>query len=321
MEAQVSNDEEGDDNENASLQDFINDASSESDQDTPLPMIHSSDSMHFDEVDLGMHGSEDEWGSKEEMLDWYDDPATTSHNSVMQLMSTEEANQAWHFYLDEERHQAELEARDRERYPDDHHWYPDPVPNTVPQQLIPDSIIPLLPRPSVEKHMWHVVVKRGREEALAFILYSKAKGGSYKVKSVVGRVSCPGWIYVEAKNLLDVQQLCEEVRDIHIRKIFQVPHEQAHSVLVETPFSYSKAGDWVRLTEPKLYSGNLGWVLKALRGLSLNIVVVPRVVFPPPPRKRKAKGKEKAEDKPTKPPRPPQRLLDMQALFDLGEPR
>ncbi|KAG6805267.1 hypothetical protein H0H92_016042, partial [Tricholoma furcatifolium] len=58
-----------------------------------------------------------------------------------------------------------------------------------------------------------------------------------------------------------------------------------------------------------------------MRGLSLNIAVVPRVVFPPPPRKRKAKGKEKAEDKPTKPPRPPQRLLDMQALFDLGEPQ
>ncbi|KAG6807928.1 hypothetical protein H0H92_005973, partial [Tricholoma furcatifolium] len=162
MEAEVSNDEEGDDNENASLgkfYDFINDDNSESDQDTPLPMIHSIDPMRFDEVDLGMHGSDDEWGSEEEMLDWYDDPATTSHNSVMQLMSTEEANQAWHFYLDEERRQAELEARDRERYPDDRHWYPDPVPDTVPQHLIPDSITPLLPRPSVEKHMWRVAVK------------------------------------------------------------------------------------------------------------------------------------------------------------------
>ncbi|KAG6826068.1 hypothetical protein H0H92_001236, partial [Tricholoma furcatifolium] len=244
MEAEVSNDEEDDDNENAGLEDFINDASSESDEDAPLPMVHSNDSMRLDEMDLGMYGSEDEWGSEEGMLDWYDDPATTSHNSVMELMSTEEANQAWHFYLDEERRQAELEAQDRERYPDDRHWYPDPVPDTVPQELIPNSIVPLLPRPSVEKHMWHVAVKRGREEALAFTLYYKALGGSYKVKSVVGRVSCPGWIYVEAKNLLDVQQLCEEVRDIHIRKIFQVPHEQAHSVLVETPFSYSKPGDW-----------------------------------------------------------------------------
>ncbi|KAG6806889.1 hypothetical protein H0H92_009689, partial [Tricholoma furcatifolium] len=53
----------------------------------------------------------------------------------------------------------------------------------------------------------------------------------------------------------------------------------------------------------------------------MDIAVVPRVVFPPPPRKRKAKGKDKAEDKPTKPPRPPQRILDMQALFDLGEPQ
>ncbi|KAG6805234.1 hypothetical protein H0H92_016156, partial [Tricholoma furcatifolium] len=159
-------------------------------------------------------------------------------------MTTEEANLSWQSYLAEERQLRELEAQDREHHPYDRHWYPDPVPDTVPQELIPDSIIPLLPRPSAEKYLWRVAVKRGREEALAFTLYSKTLRGSYNVRSVVGRVSCPGWIYVEAKDLIDVQKLCEEVRDIHIRKIIQVPHEQAHTVLVETPFSYAKPGDW-----------------------------------------------------------------------------
>ncbi|KAG6823462.1 hypothetical protein H0H92_010137, partial [Tricholoma furcatifolium] len=159
VEAEVSNDEEGDDEENAGLDDFINDAPSESDGDAPLPIIQSRDSTHRHEDDARMVDSEDEWGSEEEMLDWYDDPATTSHNAVMELMSTEEANQAWHFYLDEERRQAELEALDRARHPDDRHWYPDPVPDTVPQELIPDSIVPLLPRPAAEKHLWRVAVK------------------------------------------------------------------------------------------------------------------------------------------------------------------
>ncbi|KAG6806742.1 hypothetical protein H0H92_010161, partial [Tricholoma furcatifolium] len=235
-------------------------------------------------------------------------------------MSTEEANYAWLSYLEEERRQREREDRDRERYPYDRHWYPDPVPDTVPRDVIPDSIVQLIPRPSHDKHLWRVAVKRGREEALAFILYSKAMKGNFKVKSVIGCVSCPGWIYVEAKNLIDVQELCDEVRDIHIRKIHQIPHEQSSSVLKETPFTYSKGGEWVRLTEPKLYRGDLGWVVQAVRGLSLDIAIVPRVVFPHPPHKRKAKGKQKADEKPIKPPRPPQRVLDMEALFQLGEP-
>ncbi|KAG6808314.1 hypothetical protein H0H92_004550 [Tricholoma furcatifolium] len=307
IEADISNDDEGDDSEDAGLDEFINNTISESDEGAPLPMLHSTDLTHVDEVDPWNDGSEDEWGSEEELLEPYDKPAVASHNAMMQLMSTDEANQAWQFYLEEERCRAEREALDRERYPDDRHWYPDAVPDTVPQDLIPDSIVPLLPRPSVEKHLWHVTVK--------------AMGGSYKIKSVIGHVSCPDWIYIKAKDLIDVQKLYDKVVYIHIRKIFQVSHEQAHSVLVETPFSYAKAGDWVRLTEPKLYSGNLGWVLKVMRGLSLNMAVVPRVIFLPPPCKRNAKGKEKAEDKPTKQPRPPQCLLDMQALFDLSEPQ
>ncbi|KAG6823598.1 hypothetical protein H0H92_009703, partial [Tricholoma furcatifolium] len=99
-----------------------------------------------------------------------------------------------------------------------------------------------------------------------------------------------------------------------------VPHEQATFPLKETPFSYCKGGDWVCLTEPKLYRGDLGWVLKAVRGLSMNILVVPCLVFPPPPCKCKAKGKQKADVQKQKPPRPPQRLIDMKSMIALGEP-
>ncbi|KAG6821657.1 hypothetical protein H0H92_001620, partial [Tricholoma furcatifolium] len=53
----------------------------------------------------------------------------------------------------------------------------------------------------------------------------------------------------------------------------------------------------------------------------MNILVVPRLVFPPPPRKRKAKGKQKADVEKKKPPRPPQRLIDMKSMIALGEPQ
>ncbi|KAG6808388.1 hypothetical protein H0H92_004298, partial [Tricholoma furcatifolium] len=236
MEAEVSHDEQDEGEDDDEDDDFINDASSESGEDAPMFIPDSKASLP--PIEDGLDPREDEWGSEEEILEWDNDPAIASHDEVFQLMSTEEANYAWLSYLEEERRQREREQQDRERYPYDRHWYPDPVPDTVPTDLIPDSIVPLIPRPSHDKFLWRVAVKvsglgylayasthsylqRGREEALAFILYSKAMKGNFKVKSVVGRVSCPGWIYIEAKNLIDVQQICEEVRDIHIRKIYQ----------------------------------------------------------------------------------------------------
>ncbi|KAG6824446.1 hypothetical protein H0H92_006870, partial [Tricholoma furcatifolium] len=238
MEAEVSHDEQDEGQDDDEDDDFINDASSESGEDAPMFIPDSKASLRPNDIEDGLDPGEDEWGSEEEILEWDNDPAIASHDEVFQLMSTEEANYAWLSYLEEERRQREREQQDRERYPYDRHWYPDPVPDTVPTDLIPDSIVPLIPRPSHDKFLWRVAVKvsglgylayasthsylqRGREEALAFILYSKAMKGNFKVKSVVGRVSCPGWIYIEAKNLIDVQQICEEVRDIHIRKIYQ----------------------------------------------------------------------------------------------------
>ncbi|KAG6825626.1 hypothetical protein H0H92_003016 [Tricholoma furcatifolium] len=285
MEAEVSHDEEGEGTGDEALDDFINDDSSESGDEVLFFVGDSKASLPPNNIKDALDPREDEWRSEEEILDWDNDPAITSHDEVFQLMSTEEANYAWQSYLEED-HQREHEERDRECYPYDRHWYPDPVPETVPTELIPDSIIPLIPRLSHDKFLWCVAVKCGREEALTFILYSKAMQGNFKVKSIVGRV----------------------------------PHEQAISPLKETPFSYCKGGDWVCVMEPKLYCGDLGWVLKAVCGLSMNILVIPRLVFPPPPHKRKAKGKQKADVPKKKPLRPPQHLINMKSMIALGEP-
>ncbi|KAG6824285.1 hypothetical protein H0H92_007331, partial [Tricholoma furcatifolium] len=178
MEAEVSNDEESDEDGNGGLEDFINDASSESGDETSLVIPDSKPFKPFDDIEGGIDPREDKWGSEEELLDWDNDPAIASHDEVFQLMSTEEANYAWLSYLEEERRKREREEQNRERYPYDRHWYPDPVPETVPQDLIPDSIVPLIPRPSHDKNLWRVAVKRGQEEALAFILFSKAMQGN-----------------------------------------------------------------------------------------------------------------------------------------------
>ncbi|KAG6807964.1 hypothetical protein H0H92_005886, partial [Tricholoma furcatifolium] len=175
MEAEVSHNEEGDNTSDSSLgkihdvlftpstqflptflEDFINDESSESEGETHVHNVPPSALPHLDNLEDESYASEDEWGSEEGIVGWDDDPAIASHDEVLQLMTTEEANMSWQSYLAEERRLRELEAQEKERNPYDRHWYPDPVPDTVPEKLIPDSIVPLLPRPSTEKHLWRV---------------------------------------------------------------------------------------------------------------------------------------------------------------------
>ncbi|KAG6824775.1 hypothetical protein H0H92_005849, partial [Tricholoma furcatifolium] len=97
----------------------------------------------------------------------------------------------------------------------------------------PAGIRGLLPPPEHDKYLWRVSVKRGREEALAFTLFNKAIASGSKVSSVTGRLSTPGWIYVETKDLKDVQELCTDVIDIHVKKIVSIPSKDAPSILRE----------------------------------------------------------------------------------------
>ncbi|KAG6826381.1 hypothetical protein H0H92_016058 [Tricholoma furcatifolium] len=246
LEAEVSGDDDDDDDDQNDLADFIND----------------DDSVSADS------GSESE-GSQEY------DPSSISHRAIAEMMSGEEATLAWHLYLDEEKekHNAQQWAgEDPDEAPYFVHHYPDPIVDTAPPHLVPDSLLHLLPRPDADNlDIWRVSVKvtniacpiqctdgeakRGREESLAFTLFRKAMSGSFNILSVIGRVSCPGWIYIEAKELRDVQYIIDEVPDIHKHKIHAVPSRDASAVLHETPFTYPTLGSWVHIDTPGLYRG------------------------------------------------------------------
>ncbi|KAG6806744.1 hypothetical protein H0H92_010158, partial [Tricholoma furcatifolium] len=172
----------------------------------------------------------------------------------------------------------------------------------------PAGIRGLLPPPEHDKYLWRVSVKRGREEALAFTLFNKAIASGSKVSSVTGRLSTPGWIYVETKDLKDVQELCTDVIDVHVKKIVSIPSKDAPSILREVPYTYPRLGDWVRVTRDHLYKGDLAWVLAKVDNVTYDLLVVPRVELFPPKRKRKGIRSE----------RPPRSRLDFGKLVDLN---
>ncbi|KAG6808343.1 hypothetical protein H0H92_004419, partial [Tricholoma furcatifolium] len=299
MEAEVSSAGEEDDDEESD--DFINDVDSESDEDIPPPAFQQAT------ID------EDEW-TDDERLD-FSEPTLASHAAVMQLMTVEEANEAFNAYLElEERRQ--LQRQNEEPHPDDRHS------SEVQWEKIPEGIVPLLPRPDSDKFLWRVSVMRGREESLAFILYRKALMGNFNVQSVIGRVSCPGWVYVEAKEYRHVQQLCQDVRDIHVERILRIPPHEAPSILREPPFIHPAKGSWVRLTHHKLYHGDLGWVSDHKRGMTIEVIVVPRL---DPNLKRKRRDRDEPLHVSSlrslrHVERPSQRILDMQPLMEPGCP-
>ncbi|KAG6809757.1 hypothetical protein H0H92_014853 [Tricholoma furcatifolium] len=301
LEAEVSGDDESDIDED-NLADFIND------DDTD----NASDKSDVEEGD--------------------NDPSTISHRELAHMMSI----QAWQSDLEKEKKRdnsstySDVEHEDLEEQDVDPvdptysiHDCPDPIMDVAPVDLIPDSLLPLLPRGELEAHLWRVSVRveqRGKEETVPFTLYRKAIAGSFKVASIVGRVSCPGWIYIEAPALEDVQELIQDVSDIHHNQIFAVTQKDHTSVLRETPFSYPAPGSWVRITERGLYHGDLAWVAHRVRGMQYDLVV-PRVdLYPQKKRKRGRKGEQKKKEKQRRIPatRIPQQRLDASFLDALG---
>ncbi|KAG6809072.1 hypothetical protein H0H92_001705, partial [Tricholoma furcatifolium] len=284
VEAEVSDASEDDEDEEG-LDTFINDIESESDEEHRRPPPAEED----DDKSLGSDWTDDEY------LD-FTEPTTASHAAVMQLMTVDEANEAFRSYLElEERRKAPHSA---------------PIAEQIPIDKIPDGIVHLLPRPDFDKFLWRVSVRRGREESLAFILYRKAILGNFQVQSIIGRVSCPGWVYVEATEYAHVQKLCQDVRDVHMHQIFRIPPPEAPSILREPPYVHPPKGSWVRLTHHKVYHGDLGWVSDHIRRMTIE-------------RKRRdrdeplhlgsARSLRNVE-------RPPQRVLDMKPMMETGCP-
>ncbi|KAG6859403.1 hypothetical protein C0991_000825, partial [Blastosporella zonata] len=106
---------------------------------------------------------------------------------------------------------------------------------------------------------------KGYEETAAVILTQKLlKAGTSRmpsIKSIFGRVSCPGWVFVESTNHLDVNLLCQDVRDVYGHQIFPVPSDSAADYLREPPLFVPEIGTFVCLNAPSLYCGNLAYVV------------------------------------------------------------
>ncbi|KAG6862745.1 hypothetical protein C0991_010378, partial [Blastosporella zonata] len=89
------------------------------------------------------------------------------------------------------------------------------------------------------KPLYRVAVKKGYEEITVIILTQKLlKAGTSQmpsVKSIFGHVSCPGWVFVESTNSLNVNFLCQDVRDIYGHQVFPVPSDSAVEYLQELP--------------------------------------------------------------------------------------
>ncbi|KAG6904793.1 hypothetical protein DXG01_007124, partial [Tephrocybe rancida] len=109
--------------------------------------------------------------------------------------------------------------------------------------------------------LYRVRVKDGYEETAAMVLANKLlMAGTHfapSVKSIIGRVSCPGWIFIESDGA-DASKLCANVSDVYPRHIHPIV-EDLQQYLHE-PLIAPKEGDWIRLNSPLLYCGNLAYV-------------------------------------------------------------
>ncbi|KAG6808681.1 hypothetical protein H0H92_003266 [Tricholoma furcatifolium] len=307
LEASVSGSEPEEDEEEVAeeMADFVNDDEESDDEDsTCLTMSHRELNRMFD--------VEEQHKAWQELLALEDVQQLERRQRLLrQSTCDEEATALRKKYLQETR-QASLDCNDilfydpYETYK--RHFYPDRIRAPSDPAFAPAGITGLLPPPEHDKYLWRVSVKRGREEALAFTLFNKALTTGIKVSSVIGRLSTPGWIYIEMKDFKDVQQLCTDVIDIHVNKIVSIPSKDAPSILREVPFTYPKLGEWVRITRDHLYKGDLAWVVAKVDNVTHDLLVVPRVELYPPKRKRKGIPSE----------RPPQCRLEFGKLVDLG---
>ncbi|KAG6904074.1 hypothetical protein DXG01_012804, partial [Tephrocybe rancida] len=138
--------------------------------------------------------------------------------------------------------------------------------------------------------LWRVAVREGYEETAPIVLFNKIlKAGWTSVTSVFGRVSCPGWIFVEANSISDAQKVCQDVSDVYVRQIYPVPPEQAGQYLLEPPLFVPRPGSFVRLDAPPLYRGDLAYVVDYnyrgydymssgnRAGAGAGVLVVPRI--------------------------------------------
>ncbi|KAF8069280.1 hypothetical protein FPV67DRAFT_1414891, partial [Lyophyllum atratum] len=157
-----------------------------------------------------------------------------------------------------------------------------------------------------EVRLWRVAVKPGCEETTTFVLMEKIiRGGPpWTIASIVGRVSRPGWIVIEAANPSDVQVVCRGVMNVFSEQIQVVEPEDGPACLKERISFTPQAHSWVRLKRYP-YRGDLAYV-RAIAGSKISVLVVPRLDLErhrskPPAKRQRARSS-----------RPDQGLLDVE---------
>ncbi|KAG6905262.1 hypothetical protein DXG01_003808 [Tephrocybe rancida] len=166
--------------------------------------------------------------------------------------------------------------------------------------------------------LWRVAVKPGYEETATFILMEKiirSPSRDWGIKSIIGRVTYPGWVVVEAPNGTDVEELCEGVHNVRSQKISMVEPEEVPFCLQEKNTFAPRSPSWVRLST-SLYKGDLAFV-KGYSHAGADLLVVPRLKPPAPGAtagEKRKRSKEKDRAKRNCPTRPDPALFDAQIV-------
>ncbi|KAG6914830.1 hypothetical protein DXG01_015070 [Tephrocybe rancida] len=166
--------------------------------------------------------------------------------------------------------------------------------------------------------LWRVAIKPGYEETATFILMEKiirSPSQDWGIKSIIGRVTYPGWVMVEAPNGTDVEELCEGVHNVRSQKISMVEPEEVPFCLQEKNTFAPCSPLWVQLST-SLYKGNLAFV-KGYSHAGADLLVVPHLKLPAPGTtagKKRKRSKEKDQAKRNCPTRPDPALFDAQIV-------
>ncbi|KAG6836571.1 hypothetical protein H0H93_006595 [Arthromyces matolae] len=163
-----------------------------------------------------------------------------------------------------------------------------------------DIQIPLIE----EGQLWRIATRPGYEETATFLLMEKiirSPDHDWGVKSIVGHVTQPGWILVEAANLSDVQSLCRGVSNVFWQRYECVDPKDASFFLRGPKVFQPRCPSWLRLTCSP-YKGDLALV-KKIKDSGVEVLVVPRlqlqkIATSPPKKRKRAEGASKKKGRP-----------------------
>ena len=130
-------------------------------------------------------------------------------------------------------------------------------------------------------------------------IFSSGASSAPTIRSVLGRASYPGAIFIEATDVEAVYEACRCFTHASLHDIHKISHEQAILCLKERTTYTPHSPGWVRLTKGR-YTGDTAYVCNVTDSLQTQLLIIPRIFGDGP--KRRYRG------------RPPQALFDANYL-------